>query len=598
MISQPNTTAPTFALKASFVALIVAINLICTSSTLAQKPDILINDGDTIAFLGDSITAGGASYGGYCRLVVQGLKTKGINVTPICAGVPGNTSADMLLRLDRDVLDRKPDHVFIAAGVNDIWHHEPTVKIGVFQAKPGMGVGLEHYRGYMKQIIDRCEAAGAGVILSTITPITEDPQFKLNKTSEKYNAFLRSLAAERKLPLAELGEAMFAQIALIKSQPQDSGHRRNMVTSDGVHPIPVGHQVMAKGILKAMGFSKSEVTLAEAEWKRSPSMLIFGDRQLSAGSRTGGWCHLLMDGLNIGRDMVTFKPVKKDTVNQILSALESSIEEDRTRYLLIQAPNGDIHGGTPLDAYRATVSTIIDRAREKQLQVVIATIPLLDNDPDSDANKGINTYSNLLREACKEKQATLVDINAAMRDYYEKNAGARLTIGDERFNHKGGTLMAEVAFKAFGGNEELLPQLETIWDERPSYTFLYGGSANVDIRLSTDGHRELKEIADRYHSIGARRILDLGIYMLLRSDQAENQQRIDYFNRNWTTTLTAENEIPYQLSARLMPSAKYRRTLEAYMKQEGIDLSELCRRAFKVGVYAMRNEDLLGRGAY
>lgn len=98
----------------------------------AAEAGVLIRNGDSVAFLGDSITAAGASYGNYCRLVVHGLKTKGIVVTPVLAGVPGNTSEHMLARLDRDVLSKKPDWVFLAAGVNDIWQERPsyTVRYG------------------------------------------------------------------------------------------------------------------------------------------------------------------------------------------------------------------------------------------------------------------------------------------------------------------------------------------------------------------------------------------------------------------------------------------------------------------------------------
>ena len=37
-------------------------------------------DGQKIAFLGDSITAAGAKQGGYCQLVLDGLKREGITV--------------------------------------------------------------------------------------------------------------------------------------------------------------------------------------------------------------------------------------------------------------------------------------------------------------------------------------------------------------------------------------------------------------------------------------------------------------------------------------------------------------------------------------
>lgn len=87
----------------------------------AEPSKIVIGDGDKVAFLGDSITAAGENYNGYCRMVVNGLKFHGVSVEPVLAGVPGNTSAMMVARLDRDVLQEKPDWVVLAAGVNDIW---------------------------------------------------------------------------------------------------------------------------------------------------------------------------------------------------------------------------------------------------------------------------------------------------------------------------------------------------------------------------------------------------------------------------------------------------------------------------------------------
>jgi hypothetical protein len=45
-------------------------------------------------------------------------------------------------------------------------------------------------------------------------------------------------------------------------------------------------------------------------------------------------------------------------------------------------------------------------------------------------------------------------------------------------------------------------------------------------------------------------------------------------------------------------SADEWRAIEAYIKKEGIDLKTFCERAVKVAAYALRKEDLLGRGAY
>lgn len=138
--------------------------LACAGPSYAEESQVVINDGDKVVFFGDSITAAGANYNGYCRLVVHGLKAKGIIVKPVLAGVPGNTSEHMLGRLEQSVLRHRPDWVVLAAGVNDIWHGDPTVKIGVFQPQPGMGVKLDGYKKNVSAIVDRCKDSGAKVI--------------------------------------------------------------------------------------------------------------------------------------------------------------------------------------------------------------------------------------------------------------------------------------------------------------------------------------------------------------------------------------------------------------------------------------------------
>ncbi len=77
-------------------------------------------------FLGDSITEDGVKPGGYITrlnniLVKNNLKGK-YRLTG--AGVGGNKVYDLYLRLDNDVLKKKPDVVLIYVGVNDVWHKQ------------------------------------------------------------------------------------------------------------------------------------------------------------------------------------------------------------------------------------------------------------------------------------------------------------------------------------------------------------------------------------------------------------------------------------------------------------------------------------------
>jgi len=95
----------------------------------AQAGEIAVKDGETIAFLGDSITAAGRDPGGYCQFVLAALKDQGINTMPVFAGIGGHKSNQMLARLEKDVLNHQPDWMTLSCGVNDVWHGKNGVEL-------------------------------------------------------------------------------------------------------------------------------------------------------------------------------------------------------------------------------------------------------------------------------------------------------------------------------------------------------------------------------------------------------------------------------------------------------------------------------------
>ena len=124
---------------------------LATAALNPAQAEIAIQDGQKLAFMGDSITQGGWSNpGGYVRLVLAGLAANGVKVIPVPAGISGHKSDQMLERLRRDVLDKKPDWMTLSCGVNDVWHGE-------------RGVALEPYKTNITAIIDHCQAAGVKV---------------------------------------------------------------------------------------------------------------------------------------------------------------------------------------------------------------------------------------------------------------------------------------------------------------------------------------------------------------------------------------------------------------------------------------------------
>lgn len=208
--------------------------------------DIPVKDGEKIAFLGDSITQGGMGATGYVTLVIQGLKANGVNATAIGAGISGHKSNDMLARLQRDVLDKKPDWMTLSCGVNDVWHG-------------AKGVPLDEYKKNITQIVEKTQAAGIKVMILTATMITENPAEPNNQKLAAYNDFLRELAKEKKCLLGELNGAMQKDLDAREKAGQKRG---KLLTSDGVHMNPFGNVMMATGVLRGFGLDDAQIAKA------------------------------------------------------------------------------------------------------------------------------------------------------------------------------------------------------------------------------------------------------------------------------------------------------------------------------------------------
>ena len=214
-------------------------------------------DGQRVAFLGDSITAQGWSNPhGYVRLVVAGLDANCVKITPLPAGIGGNRSPDMLARLKRDVLEKKPDWVTISCGMNDVIHGPK-------------GVPLEQFQTNLTELVAQCQAAGLKVMLFTTTTAGAWDSAQTRQLGD-YSAFLRQLAQEKHCVLADLYPVFVAAL-----KQADTLHG---LTGDGVHLTPEGNQLMARTVLAAFGLSDAQLTKAREAWLDLPGAGAFTTR--------------------------------------------------------------------------------------------------------------------------------------------------------------------------------------------------------------------------------------------------------------------------------------------------------------------------------
>lgn len=187
----------------------------------------------TVVFLGDSITEIGWDLPfGYIRQLDLEWKKQKQPVKIVAAGVSGNTSIDILKRLDKDVLAQKPNIVFVMCGINDIWHEACSV---------------DEFIHNIQLIVEEIQKRNIRVILMTMTPITEDFDNKLNISADEYNGRLKSFTKQKNIELIDVNSAFKKEMS---NRHKPSG----LFVEDGVHLTENGNKVLADVILQNFNF--------------------------------------------------------------------------------------------------------------------------------------------------------------------------------------------------------------------------------------------------------------------------------------------------------------------------------------------------------
>jgi lysophospholipase L1-like esterase len=307
MNSTIKTITPRFTVKSK---LVIALLAALTSMPVLRAENPL-KTGDKVAFLGDSITeAGYGSPGGYVQLVGAALAANGAKIEIIGAGISGHKSDNMLKRLERDVLKKKPQWMMLSCGVNDVWHG-------------ASGISLEEYKKNITQIVDQTQAAGIQVMILTSTMIGEDAANSNNKRLAAYNDFLRVLATEKKCKLADLNTDMQAALAEAK-KTKPTAANKNHLTSDGVHMAPAGDRMMAIGVLKSLGLDATELSKAKDAWLDLPKTNKF-EMTIALTQRQTE----MLEKLAASRKMSVREMLNKQLDGDVLSLLKDAKAEDK-----------------------------------------------------------------------------------------------------------------------------------------------------------------------------------------------------------------------------------------------------------------------------
>lgn len=235
-------------------------------------------DGDTVVFLGDSITHGGR----YHQFVTDFYRTRypDAKIRFVNSGIGGDSASGAQRRITEDVAEYDPTVVAIHFGMNDVDREAYTA-----ETSPGLlrrrADAQERYRKNLSILVEKVKAAAPRAALVYMTPTAYD-----------------DAAQPTNIPPGATGWATVNQVGCSDGLAQMAGHvlskakaegvfavdwysplnnflvRRKdphfMITAwDRVHPNDVGHSIMAWEFLSAQGVSSvvSDVVVDAASGK-------------------------------------------------------------------------------------------------------------------------------------------------------------------------------------------------------------------------------------------------------------------------------------------------------------------------------------------
>jgi lysophospholipase L1-like esterase len=204
-----------------------------------------------ILTFGDSITRGvrdGVNQSQtYTYYLGELLKKRGFNVEMIRKGISGEKTNEALNRLERDVIEKFPFYVTIMYGTNDAY-----IDIYLNKNNTTPKIPLQDYKKNLHVMVRKLKEKGIKPILMTPIPMGKfwgadigiygcnDTNFKL----EEYAEAVRRVAAKENVPLVD----HFNQWLKWKNRGKDI----DTWMTDGIHPNPKGHRLIAAAIFKAL----------------------------------------------------------------------------------------------------------------------------------------------------------------------------------------------------------------------------------------------------------------------------------------------------------------------------------------------------------
>lgn len=241
-------------------------------------------------------------------------------------GKSGDSTFEMLSRIQEDIIQEKPDLVFLSIGMNDMINLEKFIDYRTFE------------KNYQK-IIDHLLDQPFDVVLLNLVPVDtiavkvwykeslfhEKPQEKIKKA----NRIIQNLAVRNGLPLIDL----YNKLVIENGKEEHTGklimNKKNSGTDDGVHLTQAGYQLIAEKLF--------EYLTGEKKISGNKKLVCFGDNitygshMRGAGTSTGHTYPGLLSKLIKWETLIPFFSVPFDFLDNFGDYPSPLLKEDGSK---------------------------------------------------------------------------------------------------------------------------------------------------------------------------------------------------------------------------------------------------------------------------
>ncbi|MGH2646706.1 MAG: SGNH/GDSL hydrolase family protein [Ginsengibacter sp.] len=212
----------------------------------------LFKDGDTVCFVGNSITMNGRFHNYIELFYATRFPERAIQF--FNCGISGDKTSDVLKRINTDVLIHHPTVCVVMLGMNDVgsslYKKERQNEAGI---KDKQERALTDYFRMVDSIVNIFLQSNIKVVLQTPSIYDQTAKIKLesevgtNDALGRCTVFLKQLAKKYDLPIVDY----WTILNKVTNKVQQKNSASTIIGGDRVHPGNYGHFVMATEFLKA-----------------------------------------------------------------------------------------------------------------------------------------------------------------------------------------------------------------------------------------------------------------------------------------------------------------------------------------------------------